>query len=183
MSSCEGGRGPGLCHAHPQPSLVTWASSGSHLSTLWNPHWCPLPGQRQSRRGHQNGTWRHCLAYAGSGIHPLDAQGKVRESICAVAKSGIISGHIRNRSLAKCYLYVSTHTHNWQLRAHTRQCIDSACQKLFSSPGIHKLISPQKTYLQMFVKCVYRWEINLSLEGTSHLHKRAQNSGEKSYWE
>ena len=49
-----------------------------------------------------------------------------------------------------------------------------------ATPTIHQhvFISLWKTYLHMLVKCVYMWEINLSLEGTSHLHRRAQSHKE-----
>lgn len=76
-------------------------------------------------------------------VDPHLPPGEVTENTCEAAKHGNILAHTRNRVLAKCCLYISTHTHTG--------CTRCVCEQLFPFPPVNKLIPLQETYPQVLV--------------------------------
>ena len=114
----------------------------------------------------------------------------VSESPWDAVKSAVLLGHTRIRSLESS-LHVTTRTRRSQLQAHTQhQCQDSVHQ----APYLHPPTPHPSTRLflcrKLICRCLWNmfiyerffffliWEINLSPEGTSHLHRRAQSHKE-----
>lgn len=166
-----------------QAKLATQTSWGGHLGPSLDPPPVPSPGTGGGK-GHQNGAeetftwWTQVLAFS-----PLLPRGSEWKPLWYGQVWNPPRAH-ENQVTGKYYLYVSTHTWGSQPWAHTQhQHLDSVHQAPYPHPpSTNMLVSQQKTYLQILVRCVYIWQTNLSLEGTSHLNKRAQSHKEKPYW-
>lgn len=72
-------------------------------------------------------------------VDPHLPPGEVTENTCEAAKHGNILAHTRNRVLAKCCLYISTHTHTQVVHG---VCVNSSSlsHQLTSSSPYRKLI-------------------------------------------
>lgn len=174
----EGGLWPGLHHSHSQYSLV-WlsrASLGSHLSLSLESTTGFLSVERKSRKGAPE-----CSCKCRFWHSPPGCLGENEWKHCNVAKSGIMPGHSRNRSYV---LPVRIYTHPEQTAMGSYiMSVPRFYMPAAISTSFNKLSSLQKAYPQTFVKCVYMHKhththahahvyiYNLSLEGTSHLHK------------